>query len=908
MTAPPRLIAAMVRIYAAALVVCPRAVRARYGDEMRGVFAERCRAAAPRGIAAVAGMLVGELADLVVASISARSNAGPPPLAQAFRPARARHGRSEMPPSLWRSPVSSLFLDTRYAVRMLRRQPGFTAVAVLTLGLGIGASTAVFTVVNGVLLRPLPYRDPDRLVVLLYGRPGRVTPWFSPLNYRDFVDRSASFEDAAAFAPTTSNLTGDGEPERIDGANVAWNYFDVLGVAMREGRGFVEADGSGGGDVVVISEGVWQRKYGGRAGAVGSTIRLDGRARTIVGVAPAALKLPADAEFWKPLIFTPRDVSPNARGAQWVSVVARLKSSGDAAGATAALQTVAAQLAVEYQRTNGGTTALAVPLHQRMVRNVRQTLLLLLGAVGFVLLIACVNVANLLLARAQARTREVSMRAALGAGRSRLVGQFLAESILLGVLGAAAGLIVAFACTRALVALGPASIPRLAELTIDLRVLAFTVACAVVTSVVFGLVPALNASAGGLASVVASARGAAGHRGSRTRRGLVVSEMALAVVLLVGAGLLIRSYERLQQVNPGFDPDGVVTFNLSLPEAKYPGAANLTGFTSALLAQLQAEPGVESVAAIFGLPFAGDFSASTSFRDPRTPDTNDDRLAGMRIVTPDYFKTMKIPLAAGRLFDAGDNERAPEVVLINQQTARRFFVGVNPIGQQIRVGVNLARDARSNNKTIVGIVSDVKYGRLDSDTPPELYLPYAQHAVDEFTIVLRVAGSPMAFAPTLRRNVAAIDRDLPIAKIEPMTSVIGASIAERRFTMLLLTAFAAVAVALAAVGIYGVLAYLVSQRVQEIGVRLAIGATPRSVAALFVREGAVLTLAGLAGGVAGALAITSTLSTLLFGVTATDPWTFASVAGALAVVALLASYLPARRAAWVDPMTALRNE
>jgi putative ABC transport system permease protein len=909
MIASRRVVACLVRIYGAALVLCPQAVRARYGKEMRETFAERCRDAAPRGIAAAVGILAGELADLVVASISARRNAGPRPLvAPAVRPANGRAGSPEWLRCFGRSRVSSLFLDIRYAVRMLRRQPGFTAVAVLTLGLGIGASTAVFTVVNGVLLRPLPYRDPDRLVVLLYGRPGRATPWFSPLNYRDLVERSASFEDAAAFAPTTSNLTGDGEPERVDGASVGWNYFNVLGVTMREGRGFVAADGSGSGDVVVISEGIWQRRYGGRAGVVGSTIRLDGRARTIVGVAPAALRLPADAEFWKPLIFTPRDVSPNARGAQWLSVVARLKASGDAAGATAALQTVAAQLAVEYERTNGGTTALAVPLHQRMVRNIRQTLLLLLGAVGFVLLIACVNVANLLLARAQARTREVSMRAALGAGRSRLIGQFLAESILLGVLGAAAGLAVAFACTRALVALGPASIPRLSELTIDLRVLAFAVACAVATSVAFGLAPALTASAGGLASVVAAARGAAGHRGSRTRRGLVVSEMALAVVLLVGAGLLIRSYERLQQVNPGFDPEGVVTFNLSLPEAKYPGATSLIGFTSTLLSEVQAKPGVESAAAVFGLPFAGDFSASTSFRDPLTPDTNDDRLAGMRIVTPDYFKTMKIPLAAGRLFDGRDDGRAPEVVLINQQTARRFFAGVNPIGQQIRVGVNLARDARSNNKTIVGIVGDVKYGRLDSDTPPEIYLPYAQHAVDEFTIAVRVAGHPMAFAPTLRREVAAIDRDLPIAKIEPMTAVIGASIAERRFTMLLLTAFAAVAAALAAIGIYGVLAYLVSQRVQEIGVRLAIGATPRSVAGLFVREGAVLTLAGLACGVAGALAITRTLSTLLFGVTTTDPWTFSAVAGALAVVALLASYLPARRAARVDPMVALRND
>jgi putative ABC transport system permease protein len=799
--------------------------------------------------------------------------------------------------------------DVRYAARMLRRQPGFTIVAVLTLALGIGATTAVFTVVNGVLLRPLPYHDPDRLVVLLYGRPGRLSPWFSPPNYRDFVDQAATFQDAAAFTPTTANLTGIGEPERVDGASVSWNYFNVLGVTMREGRGFVETEGSGDGTVVVIGDRLWRRHYGGRADAIGSTIHLDGRARTIVGVAPADVNVPAGAEFWTPLIFRPRDVAPNARGAQWISAMARLRPDTDLQRSSAALQTVAARLAVEYPNINGGTTAVAVPLHQRMVRNVRQTLLVLLGAVGFVLLIACVNVANLLLARAQSRTREVAVRAALGAGRARLVRQFLSESMLLGLLGGTAGLAAAFWCTRALVALGPATIPRLSEVAIDLRVLAFTVASAVGTSVLFGLVPALSASDGGVMRHVGSAgRGAVGAGGSRTRRALVVCEMALAVVLLVGAGLLIRSYERLQQVRPGFDPDGIITFNLSLPEAKYPTTTQVGAFTTTLVSQLQREPGVEAAAAVFGLPFAGDFSASTSFRKPSQPDLADGPSAGMRVVTPDYFKTMRIPLVAGRLFDAHDDEVSPEVVLINQRTARRFFPDEDPIGQQIRVGVRLARGARSNNKTIVGIVGDVKYGSLDGETPPELYLPYAQQPVDAFTIAVRTSGDPIAFTPTLRRDVAAIDRELPIAKIEPMTSVIGASVAERRFTMLLLTTFAAVAVALAAIGIYGVLAYLVGQRTQEIGVRLAIGATPRSVVGLFVREGAALTLVGVAGGLAGALAVTRALSTLLFGVTTTDPATFAAVGGALALVALFASYVPARRAARVDPMTALRND
>jgi predicted permease len=898
MSVRPRLVAAAVRTYAAALVVYPRRLRRRYGAEMRSTFGARCGDAGLRGSPAVFALLARELADLAVASVAARRTDHHPPQA-AERQHLQRRSHS----------MSALWQDIHYAARMLRRQPGFTIVAVLTLALGIGANTAVFTVVNGVLLRPLPYHDPDRLVVLLYGHPGRLTPWWSPLNYRDMVSGAAAFQDAAAFAPSTANLTGSGEPERIEGASVSWNYFNVLGVTMRGGRGFVAADGSGDADAVVISEGLWRRRYAGRGDTIGSAIHLDGRTRTIVGIAPARLQLPQKAEFWKPLVFSPRDLTPNNRGAQWISAVARLEPGGDVQGANAALQAVAARLAAEYNPTNGGTTAAAVPLHQRMVRNVRPTLLVLLGAVTLVLLIACVNVANLLLARAQSRTREVAVRAALGAGRGRLVRQFLAESILLGLLGGTAGLVAAAWCTRALVALGPASIPRLSDVAIDLRVLAFTIAIAAGTSVLFGLLPALSASGSRAARSIGSAgRGAVGGGGPFTRRALVVCEMALAVVLLVGAGLLIRSYERLQQVNPGFDPEGVVTFNLSLPEAKYPTTAAVAAFTATLISHLQAEPGVEATAAIFGLPFAGDFSASTSFRKPSQPDLPDGPSAGMRVVSPDYFKAMKIPLVAGRLFDAHDSETSPEVVLINQRTARRFFPDEDPIGQQIRVGVRLARDARGDNKTIVGVVGDVKYGSLDAETPPEIYLPYAQQVLDEYTVAVRTSGDPLAFAPALRRTVAAIDRELPVAAIAPMTAVVGASVAERRFTMLLLTAFAVVAVALAAIGIYGVLAYLVGQRTQEIGVRLAIGATPGNVVRLFVREGAALTLAGVGCGLAGAFAVTRALSTLLFGVTTTDPATFAAVAGSLALVALLASYVPARRAARVDPMTALRND
>ncbi|HWF85248.1 MAG TPA: FtsX-like permease family protein, partial [Vicinamibacterales bacterium] len=497
---------------------------------------------------------------------------------------------------------------------------------------------------------------------------------------------------------------------------------------------------------------------------------------------------------------------------------------------------------------------------------------------------------------------------ALGAGRRRLVQQFLSESLVLGGLGAAGGLAVAYWCTRALVWLGPASIPRLAEVSIDLRVLAFTVAIALGTSIIFGLAPALASTGGAVAHFISSAgRGAVGG-GTRMRKLLVVGELALAVILLVGAGLLIRSYQQLQHVNPGFDPGHVLTFNVSLPEAKYPEAKDAGAFVAALVSRLQTRPGIDNAAAVFGLPFAGDFSASTSFTRPGEADSADTPSAGMRIVTPGYFATMRIPLKRGRLFDAHDDEAGSEVVLINERAAQRFWAGQNPIGQQIHIGVRLARGVRSGQKTIVGVVGDVKYGALDADTPVEVYLPNAQRQVDAVTIALRTAGDPLSLAPMLRSEVAGLDREMPVADVQSMTALIGSSVAERRFTMLLLVSFAIVAVALAAIGIYGVLAYVVSQRTQEIGVRLAVGAPPGSVVALFVREGAVLVLAGVASGVAGALAAARALITLLFGVTPADPLTFAAVAAALAIVALVATYVPARRAAAVDPMNALRNE
>jgi predicted permease len=636
-------------------------------------------------------------------------------------------------------------------------------------------------------------------------------------------------------------------------------------------------------------------------------MRMDGKPFTIVGVAPPDLNVPIGAAYWRPLVFKPRDVAERARGAQWVGVIARLKPGIDLDQANRAIGVVATRLSRDFPRTNKDRAMSAMGLQDRIVRNIRPALLILLGAVTLVLMVACVNVANLLLARANGRSREVAVRAALGAGRGRLVQQFLAESVVLGLAGGAAGLAVAFWATRALIALGPASIPRLGEVGVDLRVLAFAIAIAVLTSVLFGLAPALTTTGSVARFISAAGRGAVGSGSTRIRKTLVTCEMALAVVLLVGAGLLIRSYQRISVVDPGFSADHLLTFTVALPEHKYKTSADAGRFMRDLVARVADHPGVQHAAGVYGLPLDDTFRASSSFTRPGETDSGDTPSVGMRIVTPDYFSTMKIPLRSGRPFDAHDDENGPEVVAINEEAARRYWPGIDPLGQQLHLGVRLA-EARSGQKTIVAVVGDVKGNGLDATATPEVYLPYAQHPVDSLTIGVRTAGDPMAFIPIARADIASLDRDLPLAGVRTMDEVVGRSIAERRFTMLLLAAFAAVAVLLSAIGVYGVLAYLVSQRTQEIGVRIAVGATAGDVVRLFVREGATLTLAGIACGLGGALLITRALTTLLFGVTTTDPYTFTSVAATLGIVALLASYLPARRAARVDPMTALRTD
>jgi putative ABC transport system permease protein len=806
--------------------------------------------------------------------------------------------------------MGAFFQDVRFAARLLRRQPSFSIVAIATLALGIGATTAVFTVVDGVLLRPLPYRDPGRIVLLMNGRGGVLLPVLSPLNYLDVVSQSGVFTESAAMDPSSASLTGFGDPQQIDGAQVTAGFFGVLGVQPTLGRGFVEADANGTrASVVVIGDGLWRRVFGARSEIVGSTIRMDGKPYTIIGIAPPDLALPRGAQYWVPFQFTSEQLAESQRGAQWVATIERVRPGVSFEQALAKIDVVGQRLAHDFPRTNKDRAFTAIRLQDRIVRGVRPALLILLGAVTLVLLVACVNVANLLLARANGRAHEVAVRAAIGAARRRLVQQFLAESVVLGVAGGAGGLLVATWITKVLIAIGPASIPRLSEVGIDWRVLAFTTSVALGTSICFGLMPAFAATSVAVGRFISTAtRGSIGQGSPTSRRVLAVCEVALAVTLLVGAGLLIRSYQRLTDVNPGFTPDHVLTFTIGLPGQKYPTGRAIAQFVERYLGQLEATPGALSAAGVYGLPLDDNFTASSSFTRPGESDSGDTPSVGMRVVTPDYFKTLGIPLKAGRILDARDNEDSQQVVLINAEMARRFWPDMDPIGQRIHIAVRLTDTAARGDKTIVGVVGDVKYRGLDAEVVPEVYVPHAQQAVDSMTIAVRTAGDPLSFAPLARSVLASVDREMPIASVRSMDDVIGRSLAERRFAMLLLASFAAIGVLLATIGVYGVLAYMVAQRTQEIGLRLAIGASPADVVQLFAREGVVLAGLGLVGGLLTSLVAAKALTGLLFGVTATDPITLASVSVVLAGAAVCASYFPARRAASVDPMEALRHE
>ena len=809
--------------------------------------------------------------------------------------------------------MDALLQDLRYAFRQLRRNPGFTAMAVLTLALGVGANSAIFSVVNGVLLRSLPFAQPDRVVQLYtdYAQDDHTYPLSAP-DFMSFHEEADVFRDVAAYAPSEQTLTGDGDPRRVGTAIVSADFFGLMGVTPALGRAFrPEENQAGRTNVAVLSHDFWQSHFGGDASVLGRTITLNGNPREVVGVLPAGFDFPADQDVYYPLTYNSTYSSTTAEGrrGEFLAVVARLEPGVSMERAEAAVSALSDRLRREFPGTNGAIRIAMVPLSDQLLGDVRTPLLVLLGAVGLVLLIACANVANLLLSRAAAREGELAVRTAVGARRGRLITQLLTESLILGLIGGAVGLLLAYAGTEALLALRPEGIPRLDEVGIDGAVLAYTAAIALFTGLVFGLIPAIQVTRGDLtSSLKEGGRGAlAGRRGNRVRGGLIVAEMALAVMLLVGAGLLIRSFIELTAVDPGFRTEQVMAFDLALPASSYGGAAAERQFFDRLLDRVRALPGVQSASAVSDLPLTG---ASTIYgfriqgRQPPPPGEVQDIV--VKVATPGYFRTLGIPLRGGRTLEERDHAESTPVAVLNEAAASRFFPAVNPVGQRLTFGAPAGEEPTWIE--VVGVVGNTPQYGLDQDVRPELYLANDQFSSSAMTVTLGTAGDPLRLASAIRREVRALDADLPIEDIRTLGSVVTQSVAQPRFYMALLSIFAAVALVLSAIGIFGVMSYTVAQRTREIGIRMALGADPRKVLSLVVRRALLLALGGTVLGLLGAVALTRILETLLYGIAPTDVATYASVPLVLLAVAGLASWIPARAATRVDPIIALRQD
>lgn len=823
-----------------------------------------------------------------------------------LRRARERNRRESM---------SDLTQDLRYGLRSLARTPGFTAVAVLTLALGIGATTAIFSVVNAVLLRPLPYPDADRVVMVWMDnrRMGMKEDIHSWPNYADYRDQNRVLSSLAAYAAAGYNVTGgclegECEPQRVAAAASTANLFTVLGVAPRVGRAFTTAEETDGQDaVVVISHGLWTRQFGADPKMVGRTVRLNGRERTVIGVMPRGFAFPAaETDLWVPLVID--DDFRQARNSFALYAVGRLRPGVTLERAQAEMAAIAKRLETEYPTLRDfGVNLVALP-DQIVGRTLRTALWLMLGAVGAVLLIGCANVANLLLSRAAVREREVGVRLALGASRGRLVRQLLTESVLLAAVGGALGVALAWAGLRVLVGLAPADVPRMDEVRIDALVLLVTSAVAIATGVVFGLVPALQASRPNLAESLRDGGrgGTAGRPGHQLRRLLAAGQVALVVVLLTGAGLLIRSFIQLQQVQLGFRPDHLLTMQLSLPFAKYQQPQQRVAFYETLMERVRALPGVAGAGAI-GDIFLSKTPNSTNFTIEGRAPTPDQQNVEVPLdgVTPDYFRAMGIPLEAGRAFTARDAADAPRVVIINENMAKRFWPNEEAVGKRFKYGDG---DSEAPWMTVVGVVGDMRRTGYDAPVRYETFLPHAQRPTGSMQIVVRTRGAPLALAPAVRAAVRGIDADLPVYDIKSMDELLSAMIAQRRFSMALLGTFAGLALLLGVVGVYGVTSYLVAQRTREVGLRLALGAQPRTLVRMVVRQGMAVAAVGIAVGLVGALALTRLMAGLLYGVSPRDAATLLGVTAVLAVATFVANYVPARRAARVDPLVALRDD
>jgi putative ABC transport system permease protein len=806
--------------------------------------------------------------------------------------------------------METLLHDLGYGFRMLRKSPGFTAVAVLTLALGVGANTAIFSVVNAVLLHPLPFGEPERVVAVFetnFSR-GFFQETLSPANFLDLSQQNQVFSAVAAYLRGPMALTGRGEATKVRAVTASPSLFAVLGITPFIGRGFITGDGQAGHDhVVVLSHQLWTTRFGADAGIIGKMARLDGEDYVVVGVMPAEFQFPlSGSDVWVPLHF--KDSLWAQRGAHFLSGVARLKPGVSLAKATADLETIGARLAAEYQRTNKGFSFGALEFRNALVGDVKPALLILLASVVLVVLIACANIANLLLARASERDREVAIRTALGATPFRLGRQLLTESLLLSTLGAAAGLILAAWGIKIILLYGPRDIPRIQGVHIDGSVLAFSAVLAGITGVIFGIFPALRAARPDLNQSLKSGTRTTGDREGRwLRSSLVASELALSLVLLAGAGLLLRSFLQLQSVDPGFNPVDVLTFDLSLPQVGYPNGGRVAAFSNDLLQRLQALPGVESAAVVNPRPLSGDdYSSSFTIKGQLSAPGDDDRSAQVRIVSRDYFRTLQIPLLRGRLFQTTDRRDAPPVVVLSRNAEKNFFPRVDALGQQMNFGARIGYDKVGGE--IVGIVGDVHDFGLDVAPPPDAYVLQDQAGVGEMSLLVRTEGDPTTLAAAVREQVHAVDNNLPVAAMSTMEVAMGESLAQRRFYMLLLGLFAAIAISLAAVGVYGVMSYSVGRRTQEIGIRLALGARHQQVLKLVMTQAARLVAAGLIVGLVVAAASGRALAGLLFGISASDPLILGGVSATLAVVAMLAGYLPARRVLKVDPLVALRDE
>ena len=800
--------------------------------------------------------------------------------------------------------MDSLLKDVRYALRALMRRPAFTAVAVITLALGIGANTAIFSVVHGVLLEPLPYPESDRLVAVRQANlPAQPDTQVAPGNFLEWQRQNTTFASVAAYRTISYTLTGDGNPERLLAGRVSVGLFKLLGAQLLLGRDFlIEEDQPGREKVVIVGEGLWARRFGSDPKVVGKTLKLDGEDFAVVGVMPAAFRLPdqRERELWTPIAF--KDNERTLYQARYIDAIGRLKPEASLAQAQSEMTAISARLAQEHPDGNAGWTITVKPLLDFVVGDVKTILWVLFGAVALVLLIACANVTNLLLARATTRQKEMAVRAALGAGRARIVRQLATESLLLALLGALAGWPLAWWGLRVLLAAAPADLPRLASVSIDNRALLFTLGVTLLTALVFGLVPTLQVLRFDSNPALKDQRSRS-VRQQRIGNVLIASEVALALVLLVGGGLLLRTVWQLNHVDPGFDVRNALAVTIQLPQKKYAGPPQMARFAEQLAQQVSTLPGVAATGVARILPIVHDLPTGFYFEGRSRENDNELPQTNYSAVSPGYFKAMGIPLIAGRAFTETDAQDAPRVAIISQTLAQRYFPKSDAIGKRINVNTG-----PESYREIVGIVGDVKQNGLTRETKPHTYEPFAQAPNQFMTLIVRSTSDPVSLVPAIRSQVLALDSELPLQRVTTLDRMIANSIRQQRFTSLVLSVFAAVALLLAAAGLYGVISYSVAQRTHELGIRVALGAQVKDVMRLVLRQGMTFVMAGEVIGIIGAFALTRLLGGLLFGVTPTDAATFIAVTAGLTFVALLACYIPARRATKVDPLVALRYE